>query len=108
MTALMVHEERAHPAHLNLIGELCAQLRRGVLALVRDLGAAAGRGGGAGGHQTHLPGAGPPAAARPSGSSSMSTRSTRARWASSPSAARPTTGTSTPSSTVPSIGCARR
>lgn len=39
MTALMVHEERAHPAHLNLIGELCAQLRRGVLALVRDLGA---------------------------------------------------------------------
>jgi enoyl-CoA hydratase/carnithine racemase len=39
MTALMVHEERAHPAHLNLIGELCAQLRRGVLALVRGLGA---------------------------------------------------------------------
>jgi enoyl-CoA hydratase/carnithine racemase len=38
MTALMVHEERAHPAHLNLIGELCAQLRHGVLALVRDLG----------------------------------------------------------------------
>ena len=38
MTALMVHEERAHPAHLNLIGELCAQLRRGVLALVRGLG----------------------------------------------------------------------
>ncbi len=39
MTALMVHEERAHPAHLNLIGEQCAQLRHGVLALVRDLGA---------------------------------------------------------------------
>ena len=39
MTALMVHEERAHLAHLNLIGELCAQLRVGVLAMVRDLGA---------------------------------------------------------------------
>jgi len=39
MTALMVHEERAHPAHLNLIGELCAQLQSGVLALVRALGA---------------------------------------------------------------------
>ncbi|HET9766078.1 MAG TPA: hypothetical protein VFS60_04490 [Thermoanaerobaculia bacterium] len=39
MTALMAHEERAHPAHLNLIGELCAQLSRGVLALVRNLGA---------------------------------------------------------------------
>lgn len=39
MTALMVHEERAHAAHLNLIGELCAQLRVGVLALVRELGA---------------------------------------------------------------------
>ncbi len=39
MTALMVHEERAHLAHLNLIGELCAQLSRGVLAMVRRLGA---------------------------------------------------------------------
>jgi enoyl-CoA hydratase/carnithine racemase len=38
MTALMVHERRAHFAHLNLIGELCAQLRHGVLALVRGLG----------------------------------------------------------------------
>ena len=39
MTALMVAEERAHPAHMNLIGEQCAQLRRGVLALVREMGA---------------------------------------------------------------------
>ncbi|HEV8630587.1 MAG TPA: hypothetical protein VGV61_09750 [Thermoanaerobaculia bacterium] len=39
MTALMVHEGRAHYAHLNLIGEVCAQLRRGTLAMVRDLGA---------------------------------------------------------------------
>jgi enoyl-CoA hydratase/carnithine racemase len=38
MTALMLHEERAHPASLNAIGELCAQLRRGVLATLRDLG----------------------------------------------------------------------
>jgi len=39
MTALMVHERRAHLSHLNIIGELCAQLRRGVLALVRGMGA---------------------------------------------------------------------
>jgi len=39
MTALMLHENRAHPAHLNAIGELCAQFRRGILATMRDRGA---------------------------------------------------------------------
>ncbi len=39
MTALMLHERRAHLAHLNAIGELCAQFRRGVIAVMRDLGA---------------------------------------------------------------------
>src|SRR5262249_48701341 len=39
MTALMVKEERAHFAHLNAIGEQCAQLGHGVLALVRAMGA---------------------------------------------------------------------
>jgi enoyl-CoA hydratase/carnithine racemase len=38
MTALMLHENRAHLSHLNAIGELCAQFRRGVLALMRDAG----------------------------------------------------------------------
>jgi len=39
MAALMVHERRAHLAHINAIGELCAQFRRGVLAMIRQLGA---------------------------------------------------------------------
>jgi enoyl-CoA hydratase/carnithine racemase len=38
MTALMLHEKRAHLSHLNAMGELCAQFRRGVLALMRDAG----------------------------------------------------------------------
>jgi enoyl-CoA hydratase/carnithine racemase/3-hydroxyacyl-CoA dehydrogenase len=38
MTSLMLHERRAHLAHLNAIGELCAQFRRGVLALMREAG----------------------------------------------------------------------
>ncbi len=38
MTSLMLHERRSHLSHLNAIGELCAQFRRGVLALIRDLG----------------------------------------------------------------------
>jgi enoyl-CoA hydratase/carnithine racemase len=38
MTSLMLHEKRAHLAHLNAIGELCAQFRRGALALMRDEG----------------------------------------------------------------------
>lgn len=39
MTALMLAEERAHPSNMNIIGEVCAQLRNGVLALIRRLGA---------------------------------------------------------------------
>ncbi len=38
MVSLMLHEERAHLTHLNAIGELCAQFRRGVLALMREDG----------------------------------------------------------------------
>lgn len=38
MTGLMLHENRAHLAHINSIGELCAQFRRGVLAVIRGLG----------------------------------------------------------------------
>ena len=38
MTSLMLHEERGHLAHLNAIGELCAQFRRGILALMREVG----------------------------------------------------------------------
>ena len=38
MTTLMLHEHRAHLSHLNAIGELCAQFRRGVLALMREAG----------------------------------------------------------------------
>jgi len=38
MTSLMLHEERGHLSHLNAIGELCAQFRRGILAVIRDLG----------------------------------------------------------------------
>ena len=39
MTSLMLDEQRAHLTHLNAIGELCAQFRRGVLALMRADGA---------------------------------------------------------------------
>ncbi len=38
MTSLMLAEDRAHFSHMNAIGEICAQLRSGVLALVRRLG----------------------------------------------------------------------
>jgi enoyl-CoA hydratase/carnithine racemase len=38
MTSLMLHERRAHLAHLNAIGELCAQFRPGVLAALRAIG----------------------------------------------------------------------
>uniref|UniRef100_A0A832HZZ7 Enoyl-CoA hydratase/isomerase family protein n=1 Tax=Eiseniibacteriota bacterium TaxID=2212470 RepID=A0A832HZZ7_UNCEI len=40
MTALMLHEKRAHLALMNAIGELCAQFRRGALAVMREAGAA--------------------------------------------------------------------
>jgi enoyl-CoA hydratase/carnithine racemase len=38
MTSLMLHENRGHLSHINAIGELCAQFRRGILAVIRDLG----------------------------------------------------------------------
>ena len=38
MTSLMLCEKRGHLSHLNAIGELCAQFRRGILAVIRDLG----------------------------------------------------------------------
>lgn len=39
MTSLMLHENRGHLAHMNAIGELCAQFRKGILAQVRARGA---------------------------------------------------------------------
>jgi enoyl-CoA hydratase/carnithine racemase len=39
MTSLMVHERRGHLAHINMIGETCAQFRRGMLAVMREVGA---------------------------------------------------------------------
>ncbi len=38
MTSLLLHEQRASLAGLNRIGELCAQFRRGILALIRAQG----------------------------------------------------------------------
>jgi enoyl-CoA hydratase len=38
MTSLLLREKRAHLSHINAIGELCAQFRQGVLALVRNMG----------------------------------------------------------------------
>jgi len=39
MTGLLLHEKRAHLSHINIIGELCAQFRRGPLAVIREQGA---------------------------------------------------------------------
>jgi len=39
MASLILHEQRGHLAHVNAIGELCAQFRRGVLAMIRSVGA---------------------------------------------------------------------
>jgi enoyl-CoA hydratase/carnithine racemase/3-hydroxyacyl-CoA dehydrogenase len=39
MTSLLLHEKRAHLAHMNAIGELCAQFTKGVLAYIRRYGA---------------------------------------------------------------------
>jgi enoyl-CoA hydratase/carnithine racemase/3-hydroxyacyl-CoA dehydrogenase len=39
MTSLMLHEQRAHLSHINAMGELCAQFRRGILAMIRSVGA---------------------------------------------------------------------
>jgi len=41
MTTLMLHEQRAHLAMMNLIGEQCAQFRSGTLAMMRAAGAEA-------------------------------------------------------------------
>ena len=38
MGALMLHEDRGHLAHMNAIGELCAQFRRGIVAMMRAAG----------------------------------------------------------------------
>lgn len=38
MTALMLHEKRAELPIMNAIGELCAQFRRGAVAMVREMG----------------------------------------------------------------------
>ena len=40
MASLILHEKRGHLSNLNAIGELCAQFRRGILAMIRDVGAA--------------------------------------------------------------------
>jgi enoyl-CoA hydratase/carnithine racemase len=39
MTSLILHERRGHLSHINAIGELCAQFRRGILAVIRNVGA---------------------------------------------------------------------
>ncbi len=39
MTSLLIHESRGHFSNLNAIGELCAQFRKGVLAMAREEGA---------------------------------------------------------------------
>jgi enoyl-CoA hydratase/carnithine racemase len=38
MTSLLVHESRSHFTNMNAIGELCAQFRKGVLAMAREDG----------------------------------------------------------------------
>ena len=38
MTSLMLQEGRGHLSHMNAIGELCAQFRNGILAVMRELG----------------------------------------------------------------------
>lgn len=43
MTSLMLHENRSHLSQMNLIGELCAQFKKGVLALIRNFGAETAR-----------------------------------------------------------------
>ena len=40
MTALMLHEQRSHLAQMNAIGEICAQFRSGVPAMIRAMGKA--------------------------------------------------------------------
>ena len=40
MTSLLLHEKRSHLSQINAIGELCAQFKKGVIALARSYGAA--------------------------------------------------------------------
>jgi hypothetical protein len=39
MVSLLLHERRSHLSHINAIGELCAQFRRGIIATIRSVGA---------------------------------------------------------------------
>jgi enoyl-CoA hydratase/carnithine racemase/3-hydroxyacyl-CoA dehydrogenase len=39
MASLIIHEQRGHLSHINAIGELCAQFRSGILAMIRSVGA---------------------------------------------------------------------
>ncbi len=39
MTSLLLHEKRGHLSHINSMGELCAQFRSGILAMIRKAGA---------------------------------------------------------------------
>jgi enoyl-CoA hydratase/carnithine racemase/3-hydroxyacyl-CoA dehydrogenase len=38
MVGLMLHEQRSHLSHINIMGELCAQFRNGPLAQIRGMG----------------------------------------------------------------------
>jgi len=38
MTSLMLQEKRGHFSHINAIGEICAQFRSGILAMIRKAG----------------------------------------------------------------------
>ena len=40
MTALRIHQRRSHLAQMNAIGEICAQVRSGLPATIRQMGAA--------------------------------------------------------------------
>lgn len=41
IASLLLHEQRGHLSHINAMGELCAQFRRGILAMIRSVGAEA-------------------------------------------------------------------
>ena len=41
MASLILHEKRGHLSHVNAMGELCAQFRHGILAMIRSVGAEA-------------------------------------------------------------------
>jgi len=53
MASLMLAEKRGHLAHLNIIGELCAQYRRGILSMIRTMGAERAIALGEGYHRIH-------------------------------------------------------